>query len=511
MTTASLQSIVDAAPVLIWSAALDRSEDWFSASWAIFTGLATAELKDGGWIRAAHPEDVDRCVGIRATSFEARKAFSLDLRLRRADGVYRWMLDNGVPRFDSAGECLGFVGTLVDIDERKALEDTLAERTRQLRLAERRQGHFLAMLSHELRNPLAPIANAASVLRTLERGNPTLLKLREILDRQVARFSNLIGELIDATRAAQGQISLVRAPVSVSGIVAAAAAVGEAKLLLGGHRLEIALPTERLQVRGDSARLTQALVHLIVNAGKFSPEPGVVRVAVRHVAKTVQITVADQGKGIAADFLPHVFELFARHDQGLGRTLAGLGVGLTLARRIAQLHGGDVEAFSEGVGKGSEFVLWLPLIETPSALADVPDISPDIVGGAVPKLARSLRVLIVEDESAASKSLRMQMQAWGTEVSSATNAKDALAVAAQVRPQIVLCDIGLPGVDGPRLVASLRRALADSAVIYAAVTDYAGSDDQERASTAGFDAFFVKPLDPESLGRLLHDCCARTG
>ena len=511
MTTALQQSIADAAPVLIWSAALDRSEDWFSASWSVFSGLGSAELKNDGWTRAVHPEDVGRCLGIRAASFEARTAFSLDLRLRRADGAYRWMLDNGVPRFDGAGECLGFVGTLVDIDVRKALEDTLAERTRQMRLAERRQGHFLAMLSHELRNPLAPIANAASVLRTLEHSNPILLRLREILDRQVARFSTLIEELIDATRAAQGQISLVRAPVSVSGIVEAAAAVAEEKLLLGGHRLEIEFSAERLQVRGDSARLTQALLHLIVNAGKFSLESGVVRVVVRHVAKTVQITVADQGQGIASDFLPHVFELFARQDQSLGRTLAGLGVGLTLARRIAQLHGGDVEAFSEGVGKGSEFVLWLPLIDTAAALGTVAESSPDMVGSAVPTLARSLRVLIVEDELDALESLRMQMQAWGTEVSTATNADDALEVAAQVRPQIVLCDLGLPGVDGLRLVGSLRRALADSTVIYAAVTGYAGNDDQERALNAGFDAFFVKPLDPESLARLLHTCSDRPG
>lgn len=481
--------------MLIWSAAFDRTDEWFSASWSTYTGCSLDELRGDGWTRLVHPEDIDRCLGIHAASFEARSAFSLDLRLRRHDGEYRWMLDNAVPRLGADGAAVGFVGTLVDIHERKQLEEKLAERTQQLRLAERRQGQFLAMLSHELRNPLAPIANAASVLRTLEHSNPILVRLREILERQVGRLGNLIEELVDVTRAAQGQISIVREQVSVEGIVQAAVAASQSKLSAGGHTLDVDVPDERLFVRGDSARLAQALSHLIGNAAKFTFEPGTIAISVRRAAKTVQVAVKDSGQGIDASFLPHAFELFAQHDQSLARTLGGLGVGLTLARRIAQLHGGDVEGFSEGPDTGSEFVLWLPLID---AEAVEPAEAP---GG--PRLSESYRVLIVEDDADALESLRLQMELWGTDVSVAQSAREALDMAEQVRPQIVLCDLGLPGIDGLQLVESLRARLAGSPVVFAAVTGYAGADDQERALAAGFDSFFIKPLHAASLARLL--------
>jgi len=487
--------LLEAAPVLIWSAGLDRANDWFSPSWTSFTGRRSDDLLGDGWTRSVHPEDLDRCLGIRATSFEARAPFSMDYRLRRHDGEYRWMLDNGVPRFGNDGAAIGFVGSCVDIHERKELEESLAERTQQLRLAERRQGQFLGMLSHELRNPLAPIANAASVLRTLEHTNPILVRLREILERQVGRLRHLIEELIDVTRAAQGQITLVREKTSIESIVQAAVASSHDKLTAGGHQLDVDVPDERLFIRGDRERLAQALCHLIVNAAKFTFQPNTVSITVRRAAKTVHISVKDRGEGIDPKFLPHAFELFAQQDQSRARTHGGLGVGLTLARRIAQLHGGDVEGFSEGPGQGSEFVLWLPLLE--GVAADDADDSD------IPKLTESYRVLIVEDNADALESLRLQMELWGTEVSTAKSADEALAIAERVRPQIVLCDIGLPGIDGFSLVEPMKRALKGSAVVFAAVTGYASAGDQQRALDAGFDAFFVKPLDAAALANLL--------
>jgi CheY-like chemotaxis protein/two-component sensor histidine kinase len=350
------------------------------------------------------------------------------------------------------------------------------------------------MLSHELRNPLAPIANAASVLRTLESTNPILVRLREILERQVARMGHLIEELIDVTRAAQGQITLVREQVSIESVVQAAVAASHDKLTAAGHRLDVDVPDERLYVRGDRGRLAQALSHLIINAAKFSFEPSTISIRVRRAARTVQISVKDQGAGIDPRFLPHAFELFAQQDQTLARTLGGLGVGLTLARRIAQLHGGDVEGFSEGPGRGSEFVFWLPLTEAEAAVDD---------GDGVPRLSESYRVLIVEDNADTLESLRLQMELWGTEVSTARNAREALDIAARFRPQIVLCDLGLPGMDGLRLVEPLREKLKGTPVVFAAVTGYASAEDQQRALAAGFDAFFVKPLNPGSLANLL--------
>lgn len=495
-----LEAVAANAPALSWSATRPQVNEWLSPSWAAYSGMAASALTGEAWTRLVHPEDLERCLGIRATSFEAERPFTLDLRLRRHDGEYRWFVDNGIVLRGADGSAAGFVGSAVDIHERKMLEETLAERTQALRLAERRQGQFLAMLSHELRNPLAPIANAASVLRTLEHSNPILVRLREILERQVGRLGRLVEELIDVTRAAQGQISLVRERISIDGIVQAAVAMSHDKLNAGQHRLEVDVPDERLFVRGDAGRLAQALANLIGNAAKFTFEPGVVSIGVRRAAKTVHLSVRDSGQGIAADFLPHAFELFAQQDQTLARSLGGMGVGLTLARRIAQLHGGDVEAFSEGIGKGSEFILWLPLLaEEPAALP-----------AATPlRLGESCRVLIVEDNADALESLRLQMELWGNEVSTARSAEEALAKAAAANPQIVLCDIGLPGMDGYRLVAALRKKLAGSPVVFAAVTGYASGDEQERALAAGFDSFLVKPLEPESLTRLLRSAVSR--
>ena len=266
-----LAAIAAAAPVFIWSATLDGKNDWHSGAWTEFTGKTAEELRGDGWMRCVHPEDLDRCVGIRRASFDAVAPFSLDYRLRHKEGGFRWVADTGVPRLDPQGRAAGYVGSAVDVHERKALEENLAERTQALRLAERRQGQFLGMLSHELRNPLAPIANAASVLRTIEHSNPILVRLREILERQVGRLGRLVEELIDVTRSAQGQISLVRERVSIESIVQGAVARSHEKINAGKHRLDVDVPDERLFVRGDS-RPTVAgdLANLIANAAKFS-------------------------------------------------------------------------------------------------------------------------------------------------------------------------------------------------------------------------------------------------
>ncbi|HEY5324673.1 MAG TPA: ATP-binding protein [Caldimonas sp.] len=494
-------AVAAAAPALSWSASQAQTNDWLSPSWTTYTGQPVGELRGEGWTHFVHPEDLERCLGIRATSFEAHTPFTLDLRLRRHDGEYRWFVDSGAVLRGADGAAAGFVGSAIEIHERKMLEETLAERTQALRLAERRQGQFLAMLSHELRNPLAPIANAASVLRTLEHSNPILVRLREILERQVGRLGRLVEELIDVTRAAQGQISLVREQVTVDSIVQTAVSNSHDKLNAGRHRLEVDVPDERLHVRGDPGRLAQALANLIGNAAKFSFEPGVVTITVRRAAKTVHISVRDTGQGIAPDFLPHAFELFAQQDQTLARSLGGMGVGLTLARRIAQLHGGDVEGFSEGLGKGAEFILWLPLTDEATA--------PEPPAAAAMRLGEACRVLIVEDNADALESLRLQMELWGNEVSTARTAEEALEKAVAVPPHIVLCDIGLPGMDGYKLVTALRKQLAGTPVVFAAVTGYATRNDQERALAAGFDSFLVKPLEPQTLNRLLRSAVSR--
>lgn len=503
-----LRDIVDAAPALTWHATIDGSCDWFSTSWLRHTGRSLDESVVDGWQRDVHPEDVERCTGIRATSAEARSPFTLDYRLHHHSGGYRWMLDHGVPQFDGDGQLLGYVGNSVDIHERHSLEEKLAERTQALRLAERRQGTFLSVLSHELRNPLAPIANAASVLRTMEAANPILLRLREILERQVMRLSRLVEDLIDVTRSAQGQITLVSERVAIDGMVQSALALCQEKITAGRHSVDLQMPRERLFVKGDPARLAQALANLIGNAAKFSIEPGLITIEVSAAAGTVHIAVQDVGRGISRGFLPHAFELFAQEDQTLARTLGGLGVGLTLARRIGHLHGGDVQGHSEGPGLGSTFAISLPLLDVQMSETDSPSKSDN---GDLTLPVERYRVLVIEDVAEAGERLAPQLEKAGHDVLTTRHATEALRMVTSFRPQIVVCDLGLPGVGALDLLAPLRARRPDPAVVFLAVTGRAGTDEEKSAHAAGFDGCLVKPLMADSLTRLLRSHAARTG
>jgi PAS domain S-box-containing protein len=503
------RSMADAAPVMIWLAGPDRWCEWVNKPWLQFTGTTLDEERGNGWTQVVHPEDLERCMGIYSTSFHARQPFVMDYRLRRHDGIYRWVLDNGVPHTSGDGRFLGYVGSCVDIHERKELEERLAERTQAMRLSDRRQGEFLALLSHELRNPLAPIANAASVLRTMEAENPTIGRLREIVERQVTRLRRLIDDLVDVTRVAQGQITLIKEPVAVDTVVRGALDGLRAKLSAAGHTLKTEFPKEPAWVDGDALRLAQAVSAIVYNASIFSRDPGEILVSVQARGGPdngqVLVRVKDRGQGIAADFLPHVFELFARHDAGTAARRPGLGVGLTLARRIAMLHGGDISASSEGPGLGAEFVISLPQVASPAATTGSRQ-KPLVM---VPE--ETYRVLVIDPDPETRDVLRLQMELWGHEVQTAPTPEAGLRIARSQRPQIVLCDISPPDFEAAELLEPLRSSLMGMPVFFAALNARGRHDDAEaRALEAGFDAYLVKPLRPENLGRLIHAFATRT-
>ncbi len=386
-----VQPALDAVPPLLWMTGPDHSLEWCNMRWSDFTGRSALTGQAGNWLAELHAEDIERCTGVLHASAAAQQPFAFDGRLCAADGKHRWMMFCATPRLAADGGFGGYVCSAIDIDERKRHEDALAERVRVLRHAERRQARFLALLSHELRSPLAPIANAASVLRTLEDSNPILVRLRQILERQVDRLGHMVENLIDGTRSAQGQISLVSEPMAIDGMVRGAVARSSELLTARGHTLEVELPERRHFIKGDAARLSQALSNVIDNAAKFTPQPDTIRLTVESAAPSIRITVSDHGQGIRPDFVPHVFELFAQQDHSQTRSLGGLGVGLTFARRIVQMHGGALEAFSDGIGQGARLVMTLPLaVDTDSAA------SPHLQG---PDLAQSYRVLIIEDDA----------------------------------------------------------------------------------------------------------------
>ena len=365
--------MADSAPVMIWVAGPDKQFEWFNKTWLDFTGRSTEHERGSGWFEQVHAEDLERCVGIWQASFEARQAFSMDFRLRRHDGSHRWVLMHGVPRHAPDGSFHGYTGSCIDIHERKELEERLAERTRALRLADRRKDEFLAMLAHDLRNPLGPIANATAILKMMENQTPAIAPVRQIVERQLDQLRRVIGDMRDVTRITQAKVELHHERLPVADLVRDAVASAQPQVDSRGHRLDIKLGDAALTVSGDPSRLAQALSHLLSNAAKFTPMPNVIEVFTSVDGPQLHIHVRDRGQGISPEFMPHVFEPFTQENHSKPRTNNGLGVGLTIARRLAQMHGGDITAFSGGRNEGAEFVLSLPLCNAHGSSADHDD------------------------------------------------------------------------------------------------------------------------------------------
>jgi PAS domain S-box-containing protein len=472
----------DTAPVLMWMASDSTGHDWFNKSWLRFRGRTLGDEVAEGWTEGVHPEDLERCLGVHSTSFAEHQPFTIDYRLRRGDGVHRWVLETGIPRWSADGEFLGYIGTCVDITDRKSLEDKLADHARNLRLSDRRREDFLARLSHELRNPLGAVANAAAILRLMEDGNQNLAVVRQIVERQVHRLSRIVSDLVDVTRITKGKVVLNREVVDIDALVAAALDDVRAETEARSQAVHVAPTRTDLQYQGDAHRLGQALAALLSNASKFSPENAVIGVSIVVSSDTVSIAVKDRGAGISPEFLPQACDAFA---QGPNSSLgSGLGVGLTIAKHVARLHGGELHLESAGLGLGTEARLTLPLqARAQDAVDDLSSIS-------------GQRILIIEDNDDVRESLRMLVELRGNEVVTASDAAQGLEAATSFVPDLVICDIGLPDVDGLELIRNLRLALSGHATRFVAWSGYGRVEDLDRALDAGFDSFVVKPLRP---------------
>ncbi len=391
------------------------------------------------------------------------------------------------PIRDADGRVVGISKVGRDVTDRKRLEETLRE-------AERRKDEFIAMLGHELRNPLAPIRNVAEVLRRTTSGNADCERLCRMLERQVQQMTRLLDDLLDVGRITQGKIKFQHEAVDVASVVQRA--VEASRPLIEGcrHELRVRMPKTPVRVDGDAARLVQLLTNLLNNAAKYTAVGG--RIALRVVQRgdTVEIRVKDNGVGIAPDMLPRIFELFVQVDATSSPSHEGLGIGLTLVRIIAEHHGGSVEVHSAGPGRGSEFVVKLPT--GVSRAEPAARVQTSLESAAIRK-----RIVIVDDNHDASQSLATLLRLSGHEVVIATDGASALDVVQKLRPDLALLDIGLPGMSGYEIARRLRRSGCN--VRLAALTGYGAPEDRERSRDAGFDHHFVKPIDPIALEQLI--------
>ena len=380
-------------------------------------------------------------------------------------------------------------------NERK-LEDLsrrLAQQHGALERADRAKEEFLSMLAHELRNPLGTISNAIEVLRIKGGGDETWTRAIDAAERQVHRQALLVDDLLEASRVTRGQVELHCERLDLAELVRQVGEEYRATLDEGRIALSLEGTDEPLPVWGDRQRLTQALSNLLENAFKFSSPGGSIRVRAGRAAQgRAEVSIKDSGSGITADVLPHVFEVFSQGEQSLDRSMGGLGVGLAVVKGLIDLHGGEVTARSEGEGKGSEFILSLPL--TSRVPAQVPE-------PVVPLEGR--RILVVEDNPDAAATMRDFLELSGHEVELASSGVDGVEAARLFHPEVVLCDIGLPGMDGFEVAVELRRdpATADAQLI--AVTGYGREEDRRRSKAAGFDLHLTKPVDPAQLRQVL--------
>jgi PAS domain S-box-containing protein len=405
----------------------------------------------------------------------------------RKDGSLFWANVVITPLYGDGKRLRGYAKITRDLTERRRIE--------MLEEADLRRNEFLAMLSHELRNPLAPIRNALSVMRMSGVNESALSWARTVLDRQVAHLSRLVDDLLDVSRIAIGKITLQREPLELAQIVTSAVESSQPLIDSREHTLEVLLPAEPLRIEGDLPRLSQIVLNLLNNAAKFTPKGGHIRLTVEREGAMAAIRVHDTGIGISADLLPNVFDLFTQGDRSLDRTEGGLGIGLTLVHRLVKLHGGSVEALSAGSGLGSELVVRLPLLAVP------------VPAGLPPRAeswpAGSRRVLVVDDNRDATETLELLLQLWGHEVQSALNGPEALSRAEEFRPEVILLDIGLPGMSGYEVARRLRDLPGFRDVFIVAVTGYGQDSDRLRSQEAGFGHHLVKPVQPEVLQELI--------
>jgi PAS domain S-box-containing protein len=463
----------------------------------------------GLWAASVHPDDRGRA---EAAFVERARQHAFDETYRMvtpARGI-RWIRDRGFPIADAGGRIYRLGGIAEDITERveaetelrearaaerrahadlKASFDQMEAAKRDLEQANRAKDEFLAMLGHELRNPLGAIRSAIGVLDARAGDGAA----REVIRRQADHLARLVDDLLDVSRVTRGQVTLRRQPLELAGAVARAVSMLGATGLTRLHRVSVA-PAAPVWVEADPARLEQIVSNLVGNAVKYTPDGGEIRVSVESDRAQARLVVRDTGEGIPASALPRVFDLFYQVRADPSDRRRGLGIGLTLVRHLAQLHGGTVKAASGGIGAGSVFTVTLPRTEPPATTPPPPE------KRAAPT---TRRVLVVEDGEDAREMLRMVLTLTGHQVWDAADGRAALAILARERMDVAVVDIGLPGLSGYELAEAIRARPDGHRIFLVALTGFGRPADQRRALEAGFDAHLVKPVDPERLGALI--------
>lgn len=454
--------------------------------WTNYTGQSWEQQRGLGWLEAIHPED-RRTLRERMEAAKQVKGFHYsEGRLwHAATQSFRCFEARGVPILDGDGEITEWVGTCKDVEIQKRAEEALLA-------ADRQKDQFIAILAHELRNPLAPIRNAAAILKNRGNQDLQLRWTREVIERQVAHMSNLLDDLLDVNRIRHNKLELSKSRVTLDSVLETAVEASRPLLEKKGQHLELSILSGQLYVEADPHRLSQVFSNLLTNASKYTPPGGRVILGVRGEQGFAAVTVKDNGIGLAADMLPKVFDMFVQVNTTPGRSEGGLGIGLALAKTLTELHEGRIEARSAGLGHGSEFKVWIPLARSRARPSSHPALS---------RAATPLRIVVADDDADTGETLRVLLELMGHEVSLTTEGQEALGECLASKPDVALLDIGLPGLSGLDIARRLRAEAPGMFLI--ATTGLAQPEDVRRAQEAGFDLHCAKPVDPDELTAVL--------
>ncbi len=443
------------------------------------------------------PEDHVRIAQEFLPSVLERGYGETEVRFRHfKTGEARWMAFKVITLPDVTGRPFGFATVSQDVTERRRMEDHLRQLATDLSEADRRKNEFLAMLAHELRNPLAPISNAARALRMSGSNREALRSASAMLERQVSQMARLVDDLLDMSRISRGKIELRRERTDLGSIVDQSVAAARPFAASMDHELTVTLPSAPVELEADPTRIAQVIGNLLNNACKFTDRGGHVWLTVGTEGGNAVIRVRDNGIGIDADHLPGIFDMFAQVDTSLERSRDGLGIGLTLVKTVVEMHGGTVRAQSAGLRRGSEFSVFLPLLQDGAAARASP-------GAAEPARAPGRRILIVDDNEDGAESLALLLQFSGHETHTANDGYEAIEAAARLHPDVMLLDIGLPGLNGYEVCRRIRQEPWGRDVMLIALTGWGQDEDRQRSKDAGFDAHLVKPVNHEALITLL--------
>jgi len=442
-----------------------------------------------------HPDDRARVRADSPVKIQRAQHFENEFRIVRRDGEVRVMHTWTDFDRDASGEAVHMIGTCQDITERKRAEEELRE-------ADRQKDEFLAMLSHELRNPLAPILSAIEIIESAGPGEEELrATYQAMIARQVQHMKRLLDDLLDVSRVSQGKIQLRKQPVELSSLLLQAVEISQPLILQKQQQLTLNLAQQRLPLTADPTRIVQVFANLLNNAAKFTNPGGHIKLSAALQCGEAVVVVQDDGAGISAELLPRIFDLFVQGTRAFDREQGGLGIGLTMVRTLVKMHGGSVQAASDGPGRGSAFTVRLPLQPEATLPAHPPRPAEAVA-------ASRMNVLVVDDNVDAARAMAHVLQLSGHRVTLAHDGPGALAAAAAESPELVLLDIGLPGMDGYAVAERLRQAGHDRLALVA-VTGYGRDEDMRRATEAGFDHHLVKPIDATVLRQVVAQMSAR--